>query len=156
MTKAVGWGGTTEDMKVRKELRGSGGRVRKGVAWRFLGSTSNEVRGARQPTSVVLKLGAPNQCSVVPLGGRGSCRAGRQCSVLSFQFSVIAKPTPVGADAPAEPGCSAQRELRPSTIAVNTSDNAVRSCAQDFALSLFFGRGRTRNDVTSVCAGQKP
>ena len=66
-----------------------------------------------------------------------------QFSVLSFQFSVIAKPTPVGADAPAEPGCSAQRELRPPRIAVNTSDKAVCSCAQDFALSLFFGRGKT-------------
>jgi len=70
-----------------------------------------------------------------------------QCSVLSAQFSVIAKPTPVGADAPAEPGCSAQRELRPSTIAVNTSDNAVRSCAQDFALGPFFGRGRARKNA---------
>jgi len=43
------------------------------------------------------------------------------------------------------PGCSAQRELRPPRIAVNTSGNAVCSCAQDFALILFFGRGMPRN-----------
>ena len=90
------------------------------------GSTSNEARGARQPTSVVLKLGAPNQCSVVPLGRRGSCRAGGISGV---------------------PGSSVQRELRPPSIAVNTSGNAVCSCAQDFALSLFFGRGRTRKNA---------
>jgi hypothetical protein len=55
----------------------------------------------------------------------------------SFQCSVIVKPAPVGADAPAEPECSAQRELRLPRIAVNTSGNAVRSYAQDFALILF-------------------
>ena len=97
VTKAVGWEGTTEDMKVRNKLRGSGGRVGKGGAWRFWGSTSNEVRGARQPTSVVLSLGAPNQCSVVPLGGRmlppsrGSVFSA-QCSVFSFQLSQSPPP----------------------------------------------------------------
>ena len=35
-------------------------------------------------------------------------------------------------------GCSAQRELRPPRIAVNTSGDAVCTCAQDFALSPFF------------------
>ncbi len=44
-------------------------------------------------------------------------------------------------------GCSAQRELRSPTIAVNTSGNSVCSCAQDFALSLFFGRGKTRKNA---------
>ena len=72
----------------------------------FYGSTSNEVRGARQPTSVVLKLGAPNQCSVVPLG-RARLLPSRtsvfsaQCSVLSFQCSVFSvqssqSPPPLG------------------------------------------------------------
>ena len=45
------------------------------------------------------------------------------------------------------PGCSAQRELRLPRIAVNTADNAVCICAQDFALILFFGRGRTRKNA---------
>jgi hypothetical protein len=58
---------------------------------------------------------------------------------VSFQCSVIAKPAPVGADAPAVSGSSALRKLRPPRIAVNTSGNAVCSCAQDFALILFWG-----------------
>ena len=45
------------------------------------------------------------------------------------------------------PGCSAQRKLRPPSIEVNTSGDAVCSCAQDFALILFLAaekRGRTQ------------
>jgi len=36
------------------------------LPWRKNGSTQDEVGGVRQPTNVVLELGAPNQCSVVP------------------------------------------------------------------------------------------
>ena len=96
----------------REAERGSAGMTLVSRKRQKSGSTSNEARGARQPTSVVLKLGAPNQCSVVPLGRRGSCRAGGISGV---------------------PGSSVQRELRPPSIAVNTSGNAVCSCAQDFA-----------------------
>ena len=36
------------------------------LPWPKNGSTQDEVGGVRQPTNVVLELGAPNQCSVVP------------------------------------------------------------------------------------------
>jgi len=64
-----------------------------------------------------------------PLGGRGSRRAERQCSVFSNRK---ARP---------------RWELRSPGISVNTSGNAVCSCAQDFALSPFWGRGRTRKNA---------
>ena len=84
---------------------------------------------------------------------------GFRFSVFSGQCSVIAKPAPVGADAPAEPECSAQRELRLPRIAVNTADNAVCICAQDFALIRFFWprknaeeRGKSHGYVSFQCS----
>ncbi len=70
-----------------------------------------------------------------PLGGRGSCRAGRQCSVFSHR--KVRQFGGRGASRTAGPSrqtrCSAQQELRPSE-GDNTRGDAIRSCAQDFAL----------------------
>ena len=60
----------------------------------FLGSTSNEVRGARQPTSVVLKLGAPNQCSVVPSRRGYTDTQDAQISALFCVIPRLSFPTP--------------------------------------------------------------
>ncbi len=78
-------------------------RKHEGILW--------EDRRHRIPSAVFLATAAESgrarlPPSRTPLGGRGSCRAGRQCPVISIQSSQSALPM---GKAPAEPGYPASR-----------------------------------------------
>ena len=87
-----------------------------------------------------------NQCSVIAKstsGGRGSRRAGQplgRARLPPSRHPLGRARLPPSRTIQRTDKHSAQRELRPPRIAVNNSDNAVCSSAQDFALSLFWPR----------------